>query len=142
VNLTLRVIDRRTQRAATRSFPYHGITIGRGLACDVVLEDPSVSRDHALLWQEGTSCHLRVLGRYGTQVAGQEVPMGGTAPVEPETEIRIGAYSLFVERPPGADAPIAAALGRAGARDPAGVGTDAVPATVPSGPGREGPCGP
>ena len=99
---TLRVFDRRAERAAaTRSFPFRGVTIGRGLACDVVLEDPSVSRDHALLWQEGTGFHLRVLGRYGTQVAGREIAVGDTVEVEPEAEIRIGAYSLFVERPAG-----------------------------------------
>jgi len=50
------------------------VLIGRGRRCDVKLEEPSVSRRHAVLWREGTGTWLADLGSSnGTFLNGQRI---------------------------------------------------------------------
>jgi FHA domain len=86
----------RTDDDAIRAFPieFGWTRVGRSVAADVRLDDPSVSRRHALLVSEpGES--LRVLddrSLNGVFVNGELVEWGT---VEDGDELRIGRYQLF-----------------------------------------------
>lgn len=54
--------------------PVDGLRIGYGIWNDVTLSDPTVSRQHALVWIEGDTCFVRDLGSTnGTWLNGQPV---------------------------------------------------------------------
>jgi hypothetical protein len=82
-------------------------TIGRDAACDLVLFDPSVSRRHAVVEQDGTGAVLRDLGSRNGILAGgalrKEAPLGSllrcqlgavTLELEPLSPADTGAFSL------------------------------------------------
>jgi pSer/pThr/pTyr-binding forkhead associated (FHA) protein len=52
------------------------LVLGRGDTCDVVIPDPSVSRQHVALHYDGTRCLLEDLSGQGTLVAGQPIKHG------------------------------------------------------------------
>ena len=87
------------------------LTIGRDPANDLVLEGEGVSRHHALIRPQGSTCVLVDLGSSnGTFVNGQ--PMGGATTLAPGDEIGIGEKLLRFIRGegPGPDAPLASAI--------------------------------
>jgi len=49
------------------------IRIGRDPRCDLVLADPRISRNHALIWQLNRGYRLEAVGRNGTRVNGRKV---------------------------------------------------------------------
>jgi hypothetical protein len=72
------------------------VTIGRGLDNDVVLDDASVSRNHAELTREGGRMQVRDLGsRNGTWLNAARVTV---APVSAGDELAFGAVQLEVTR--------------------------------------------
>jgi adenylate cyclase len=75
-----------------------GVTlIGRLPTCDLVLNDPSVSRHHASLRVIGTDCHLQDAGsRFGTFLDGNQIHEA-TA-VAPGAAIKLGEVSLVLEQ--------------------------------------------
>ena len=80
------------------SWPVGGnrLTIGRGLDNEVVLEDASVSRNHAEVTREGGRLQVRDLGsRNGTWVNAARVTV---APVNVGDEVAFGAVQLEVTR--------------------------------------------
>jgi len=76
-----------------------GLTlIGRLPTSDLVLLDPSVSRQHASLRVVDTTCLLQDVGsRFGTFLDGSEV-RGGDVEVKPGATIRLGEVSLVLEQ--------------------------------------------
>lgn len=62
-----------TRDGAARRVDAFGITIGREPDCDIVIDDPTVSRRHALVRVEATGAELVVLGRTPIQVNGKPV---------------------------------------------------------------------
>jgi adenylate cyclase len=75
-----------------------GLTlIGRLPSCDLVLNDPSVSRQHASLRTVDADCWLQDAGsRFGTFLNG--TPIQGETPVSPGATIKIGEVSLVLEQ--------------------------------------------
>jgi hypothetical protein len=62
--------------------------IGRSRSCDVVIDDPSISRRHALLSVRGERCSIRDLASInGLEVNGRLV---GTAVLQPGDTLRLG----------------------------------------------------
>ena len=73
--------------------PQGDTLIGRSANCQVTLDDPLVSREHARIRIAGASATLEDLGsRNGTTVGG--VKITGAVPVESGTVIRIGRTTL------------------------------------------------
>jgi adenylate cyclase len=75
-----------------------GVTlIGRLPSCDLVLHDPSVSRQHATLRVIEADCRLQDAGsRFGTFLDGTAV--GEDVPVRPGATIRLGEIALVLEQ--------------------------------------------
>jgi pSer/pThr/pTyr-binding forkhead associated (FHA) protein len=66
-----------------------GVTVGRSRQCDVVIDDPNVSRRHAELRPRGGSWVLTDLGSTnGSRVNGRTV--SGPTVVKPGDEIELG----------------------------------------------------
>jgi hypothetical protein len=73
-----------------------GVTLGRSRQCDVVLNDPNVSRQHAEIRPRGGSWVLTDLGSTnGSRINGRTVE--GTEVVKPGDEIELGATVLRFE---------------------------------------------
>jgi len=73
-----------------------GATIGRSRQCDIVLNDPNVSREHAEVRQRGEQWFVRDLGSTnGTALNGRRV--SGTEPVSSGDEIEIGTSVIGFE---------------------------------------------
>ncbi len=71
------------------------LTIGRASVCDLVLDDLTVSRFHAELWQRDGKWLLLDLGSTnGTRVNGWRVT--GPAPIRPGDHVSFGAVRLRV----------------------------------------------
>ena len=70
------------------------MSLGREEQNDIVLPHPSVSRQHARCWSDGTTVSVRDLGsRNGTSVDGQ--PVGpGYVPIPPGGVLRLGDVDL------------------------------------------------
>jgi DNA-binding NtrC family response regulator len=85
------------------------ILLGRDPACDVLLDDPSVSRRHAQLERRADALWLRDLGSMnGCRVSRRRVV--DAAEVKPGDVLRLGDVLLrLVRRPEGAAAPVAGA---------------------------------
>ena len=76
--------------------------IGRSSSCDVVLDDPSVSREHARIWcQDGRVLCVDLGSSNGTTV--DERPVGTTpVSVEPGSAVAFGAAAFRFARTDGA----------------------------------------
>jgi hypothetical protein len=73
-----------------------GMTLGRSRQCDVVLNDPNVSREHAEIRPRGGSWVLTDLGSTnGSRLNGRTV--NGSEVVKPGDEIELGATVLRFE---------------------------------------------
>jgi FhaA, N-terminal domain/FHA domain len=73
-----------------------GATLGRSRQCDLVLDDPNVSRQHAEIRPRGGSWVLTDLGSTnGSRVNGR--PVSGSDVVRPGDEIELGATVLRFE---------------------------------------------
>jgi hypothetical protein len=85
--------------------PQGEILIGRSANCQVTLDDPLVSREHARLRIQGSQALIEDLGsRNGVHVGGQ--PVAGSAPLANGDRIRIGTQELvFLELPATAERP-------------------------------------
>jgi len=67
---------------------------------DVLLEDPSVSRRHALLVLEGGSCWVEDLGSTnGTFVDGQQIAKGERVELASGAELKLGSIVLTLDLP-------------------------------------------
>jgi len=62
-----------TRDGASRRVDALGIVIGREQDCDIVVDDPQVSRRHALIRVDAEGAELVALGRVPVQVAGKPV---------------------------------------------------------------------
>jgi Protein of unknown function (DUF3662)/FHA domain len=70
-----------------------GATLGRGRQCDIVLNDPNVSRQHAEIRPRGGSWVLSDLGSTnGSQINGRRVD--GPEVLRPGDEIELGASAM------------------------------------------------
>ncbi len=75
------------------------ITLGRDKACQVVLAQQAVSRNHARILQEGTLFFLEDLGSsYGTQINGKPVPKGEKRLLRNGDVIAIATYDVRFDR--------------------------------------------
>jgi DNA-binding NtrC family response regulator len=75
------------------------VIVGRSRSCDVVIDDTSVSREHAALFDVGGQLRVEDLGsRNGTRVMGQPVAPGATAPVALGSVLSIGHATLLLQR--------------------------------------------
>jgi pSer/pThr/pTyr-binding forkhead associated (FHA) protein len=73
-----------------------GVTMGRSRQCDIVLNDPNVSRQHAELRPRGGSWVLTDLGSTnGSRLNGH--PVERSEVVRPGDEIELGATVLRFE---------------------------------------------
>src|SRR3954467_11524422 len=60
-------------------------TIGRALNNDIMLMDPTVSREHAHLIKDGQGWHIvNLTGQNTVRVNGRPVPGGSSLPVKPQ----------------------------------------------------------
>jgi pSer/pThr/pTyr-binding forkhead associated (FHA) protein len=70
-----------------------GATVGRSRQCEIVVEDPNVSRKHAELRPRGGSWVLTDLGSTnGSRVNGR--PVEGPTVVKPGDEIELGTAAM------------------------------------------------
>jgi hypothetical protein len=94
--------------------PQGDTLIGRSASCQVTLDDPLVSREHARIKIQGEVAVIEDLGsRNGVQLAGQTI--AGSAPLRNGDRLRIGTQELvFLELPAMADRPTHAATRQTG----------------------------
>jgi DNA-binding NtrC family response regulator len=87
------------QVVSTQPLPPTGeLTIGRGQKCDIVIDDPSVSRQHAVL-SIGPPLTLRDLGSVnGTRVRDKDMASGDTVELALGDVIQLGNATLIVQR--------------------------------------------
>ncbi len=94
--------------AGVRSIPLPRqprVVVGRLHTCDIVIEDESVSRQHAALLSTASGLSIEDLGsRNKTKVMGRTLTRGESAPIAPGTVVEIGYATMFVQvgRPAGA----------------------------------------
>jgi hypothetical protein len=73
-----------------------GVTMGRSRECDIVLQDPNVSRKHAEVRPRGGSWVVADLGSTnGSRLNGQ--PIQGSEVIKPGDEIEVGSTQLTFE---------------------------------------------
>ena len=94
--------------------------IGRSRSCDVVVEDGSVSREHAALFDVAGTLQIEDLGsRNKTRLVGTELAAGESLPVGLGAVVSVGSATLVLQRgrpaaapprkePSAADAPVVA----------------------------------
>ncbi|MFV1958366.1 MAG: ATPase, T2SS/T4P/T4SS family [Planctomycetota bacterium] len=95
----LRIFDGERQTVHVQTVETASVTIGRGETCDVVLPSPYVSREQAVLRHLDERYVLESVGRNPSFVNGREVEPGEKIEIQPDEEIRIAEYSLFIEAP-------------------------------------------
>jgi two-component system, NtrC family, response regulator AtoC len=87
--------------SGVRALPLpHGprATIGRLHTCDVVIEDESVSRQHAVVHATPQGLFIEDLGsRNKTKVMGRALGRGESAPLPPGSVVEIGYVTMFVQ---------------------------------------------
>jgi transcriptional regulator with GAF, ATPase, and Fis domain len=72
------------------------LTVGRSRTCDITIDHPSVSREHAV-FHGGRPIYVQDLGSTnGTTVGGARIPSGAKAPIERGQVVAIGAAVLVV----------------------------------------------
>ncbi len=109
----------------SRPLPASGsLTVGRGVGCDVPIDHPSVSRQHAKLHLDG-GIRLEDLGSSnGTRVGGLELPRKGSAPVGKGDICEVGSVILVIQHP--------ASVGRISAAPPSAMPTLTSPILSPA----------
>jgi RsiW-degrading membrane proteinase PrsW (M82 family)/pSer/pThr/pTyr-binding forkhead associated (FHA) protein len=75
-------------------------TIGRALNNDILLMDPTVSREHARLVKDGQGWHIvNLTGQNTVRVNGRPVPGGSSLPVKPQDFLVLGSTILQLVAP-------------------------------------------
>jgi RsiW-degrading membrane proteinase PrsW (M82 family) len=75
-------------------------TIGRALNNDVILMDPTVSREHARLVLDGNGWHIiNLTARNIVRVNSQPVPAGSSLPLQPQDVLILGSTMLQLIAP-------------------------------------------
>jgi RsiW-degrading membrane proteinase PrsW (M82 family) len=75
-------------------------TIGRALNNDILLMDPTVSREHARLIKDGQGWHIvNLTGQNTVRVNGRPVPSGSSLPVKPQDFLVLGSTILQLVAP-------------------------------------------
>jgi RsiW-degrading membrane proteinase PrsW (M82 family)/pSer/pThr/pTyr-binding forkhead associated (FHA) protein len=75
-------------------------TLGRALNNDIILMDPTVSREHARLDLDASGWHITNLTEQNiVRVNGYTVPSGGTFPVQPQDILIVGSTMLQLIAP-------------------------------------------
>ena len=75
-------------------------TIGRALNNDIILMDPTVSREHARLILDETGWHIiNLTARNVVRVNGRPVPSGGNMPMQPQDVLVLGSTMLQLIAP-------------------------------------------
>jgi hypothetical protein len=94
--------------------PQGDTLVGRSANCQVTLDDPLVSREHARIRIQGARASVEDLGsRNGVQLGGQTIV--GAAPLASGDRIRIGTQDLvFLELPANAERPTRGATRQTG----------------------------
>jgi RsiW-degrading membrane proteinase PrsW (M82 family) len=78
----------------------HRTTIGRALNNDIILMDPTVSREHALLILDQDGWHIiNLTAKNIVRVNGQAVPSGGNLPIYPQDVLVLGSTMLQLIAP-------------------------------------------
>ena len=95
----LRIFDAETKSVRVQDIGTLSVKLGRSDKCDVVIDSPYVSREHAVLRQTEGKFILESVGKNVTYVNHREVPQGGATEVLPDDEIQIASFSLFIEGP-------------------------------------------
>jgi two-component system, NtrC family, response regulator AtoC len=96
------------------------VTIGRMHSCDIVIDDESVSRQHATIHNDPQNLRIEDLGsRNKTKVMGKALTRGESAPLPVGAVVEIGYATMFLQ------------IGRPGAPSSAGPATTSVPSTRP-----------
>ena len=91
-----RLIKVRNQQKQLFSFGT-SITIGREDACDLVLPDPSISRQHAQIHIVGEEVIAEDLGsQNGIVVDGQRLREGQRLPMKSKSEMQLGKFTLVL----------------------------------------------
>ena len=85
----------------------HPLLIGRDRGCDVVLLDPHVSRQHALVWYQHGQLMVRDLGSaLGTKVGTRRVGAGEVQAVERGQPLQLAGCITFTWTEPSAAGPV------------------------------------
>ncbi|MCP5069145.1 MAG: Flp pilus assembly complex ATPase component [bacterium] len=103
MNYILRIFDGDSQSVRVHEITTPNIKIGRAASSDVVLDSPYVSREHALVRRDGNRFLLESVGRNVTQVSGADVGSSRAAEVQPNDEIKIAHFSMYIEAPAAGD---------------------------------------
>ncbi|HLX57632.1 MAG TPA: PrsW family glutamic-type intramembrane protease [Ktedonobacteraceae bacterium] len=75
-------------------------SIGRALNNDIILMDPTVSREHARLVLDNTGWHIiNLTTRNVVRVNGRPVPSGGSMPMQPQDVLVLGSTMLQLIAP-------------------------------------------
>jgi DNA-binding NtrC family response regulator len=73
------------------------VTIGRGSGCEIVLDQPNVSRKHAVVHM-GEQITIEDLGSVnGTRVNGQRLKAGQCVPIKPGDQVELGSTVLVLQ---------------------------------------------
>ncbi|HEV2579978.1 MAG TPA: PrsW family glutamic-type intramembrane protease [Ktedonobacteraceae bacterium] len=98
-----------TQKYSTGWLPEEGLvhvlsrtdtSIGRALNNDIILMDPTVSREHARLALDETGWHIiNLTARNVVRVNGRPVPSGGSLPMQPQDVLVLGSTMLQLIAP-------------------------------------------
>ena len=79
---------------------HHETSIGRALNNDVILMDPTVSREHARLILDSHGWHvINLTARNVVRVNGHAVPSGGAMPLQPQDLLILGSTMLQLIAP-------------------------------------------
>ena len=74
------------------------LRIGRHSACEIRVDDASISRFHAVLHLKGTSATIEDLGSAnGTRIAGQRIKAGKEFAVPIGETVRLGTVTLLIQ---------------------------------------------
>ena len=93
----LRIFDAETKNVRVQDVSTSSVKLGRSDKCDVVLDSPYVSREHAVLRHVDGRFVLESVGKNVTSVNHKEIAQGGATEVQPDDEIQIANFSLFIE---------------------------------------------
>ncbi len=97
MGFALRVFDGERQTVRVQQIDATSVKIGRTEACDIVLASPYVSREQAVIRALDGRYVFESVGRNPSFVNGKEIHSGQTVEVEPDDEIRIAEFSIYIE---------------------------------------------
>jgi S1-C subfamily serine protease len=82
------------------AIPSRGLRIGRAPDNDVVLVDPNVSRQHAIVWATPRGAFVRDLGSQNGTFIGARRAGAGPEALPPGSRVRLGQSELLIEARP------------------------------------------